>query len=194
MQIRRVAVYCASSRQCDRVYHEAAERLGRVLAKSGVTVVYGGGAMGSMGAVADGALAAGGHVVGVLPSFMFDLEWGHRGLSELKIAADMHERKRMMIAETDAVIALPGGCGTFEELFEAMAWKRLGLYVGPIVIVNTRGFYAPCVELLQRAIGERFMDQRHRAMWSVVDEPEQVLDAIRRAPRWDRDNQNFAVP
>ncbi len=164
-----------------------------MLAKSGVTVVYGGGAMGSMGAVADGALAAGGHVVGVLPSFMFDLEWGHRGLSELKIAADMHERKRMMIAETDAVIALPGGCGTFEELFEAMAWKRLGLYVGPIVIVNTRGFYAPCVELLQRAIGERFMDQRHREMWSVVDEPEQVLDAIRGAPRWDRDNQSFAV-
>jgi uncharacterized protein (TIGR00730 family) len=193
MQIRRVAVYCASSRQCDRAYHDAAERLGRVLAKSGVTVVYGGGAMGSMGAVADGALAAGGHVVGVLPSFMFDLEWGHRGLSELKIAADMHERKRMMIAETDAVIALPGGCGTFEELFEAMAWKRLGLYVGPIVIVNTRGFYAPCVELLQRAIGERFMDQRHREMWSVVDEPEQVLDAIRGAPRWDRDNQSFAV-
>ncbi|HEY6395499.1 MAG TPA: TIGR00730 family Rossman fold protein [Candidatus Binataceae bacterium] len=193
MPIKRVCVYCASSRSCDPIYHEVAQRLGHELAHAKITVVYGGGMAGSMGHLADAALKAGGRVIGVLPQFMYDLEWGHRGLSELIVANDIHERKRLMIEEVDAVIALPGGCGTLEELFEAITWKRLGLYNGAIVMVNTRGFYKPCVELLENAVERRFMDERHRAMWTVVDEPEQVLDAIRNAPPWAEDNRRFAV-
>jgi uncharacterized protein (TIGR00730 family) len=147
-----------------------------------------------MGALADGALSEGGRVIGVIPQFMDELEWAHRGLSELILVRDMHERKRLMIAEVDAVVALPGGCGTLEELFEAIAWKRLGLYGGPIVIVNTRGYYNPCLALLESAVRERFMDERHRALWSVVAEPEEVLEAIRNAPPWPADNRAFAVP
>ena len=122
----RVCVYCASSRQCDPIYHQAAARLGRELALAGHTTVYGGGSVGSMGYLADAALAAGGRVIGVIPSFMHDLEWAHRGLTELLVVNDMHERKRLMIDSVAAVVALPGGCGTFEELFEAITWKRLG--------------------------------------------------------------------
>ncbi len=193
MTIKRVCVYCASSRQCARIYHDAAARLGAFLAANQVTVVYGGGKTGSMGALADAAMAAGGRVVGVLPRFMDDVEWGHKRISELILVNDMHERKRLMIEEVDAVIALPGACGTWEELFEAMSWKRLGLYLGPIVILNTGGYYGPMLEMLERSIEYRFMDERHRAMWMVVEEPEQVLDAIRDSPPWSARNRDFAA-
>ncbi|MGO9454191.1 MAG: TIGR00730 family Rossman fold protein [Candidatus Binataceae bacterium] len=193
MQIKRVCVYCASSSSCDPSYHAAAYELGRLLAEAGIALVYGGGSKGSMGHLADGALAVGGRVIGVIPQFMSDLEWAHRGLSELVLTRDMHERKRLMISEVDAVVALPGGCGTFEELFEAIAWKRLGIYGGPIVIVNGHDFYRPCIELLERSISERFMDERHRQMWTVVAEPKDVLDAIRGAPPWPATNREFAV-
>jgi uncharacterized protein (TIGR00730 family) len=192
-KILRICVYCASSQGCDPKYHRAASRLGAILAKAGVTVVYGGGRTGSMGALADGALASGGRVIGVLPRFMDDIEWGHQGLSELVLVNDMHERKRLMIQEVDAVVALPGACGTWEELFEAMSWKRLGLYTGPIVIVNTDDYYGPMFTMLERSIEYRFMNERHRQMWSVVREPEEVLDAIRSAPGWSERNRSFAV-
>ena len=193
MQIKRVCVYCASSSSCDPSYHRAAHQLGRTIAEAGITLVFGGGGKGSMGHLADGALRAGGRVIGVIPQFMSDREWAHRGLSELVLTRDMHERKRLMIQEVDAVIALPGGCGTFEELFEAMAWKRLGIYSGPIIIVNTGDFYRPCIELLERSIAERFMDERHRRMWTVVAHADQVLDAIITAPLWPAQNRDFAV-
>lgn len=190
----RVCVYCASSRQCDPIYHQAAARLGCELARAGVAIVYGGGSVGSMGSLASAALAEGGRVIGVIPQFMYDLEWSHRSLSELLVVNDMHERKRLMIDSVDAVVALPGGCGTFEELLEAMTWKRLGLFGGAIVIVNTEDFYRPLVELLERSIERRFMDERHRTMWTVVAEPEQVMDAIRDSPPWPRQNRRFASP
>jgi uncharacterized protein (TIGR00730 family) len=192
MTIKRVCVYCASSTQCDPIFHDAATRLGAALARSQVTLVYGGGKSGLMGALADSALAEGGRVIGVLPRFMDEVEWGHDRLTELILVNDMHERKRLMIQEVDAVIALPGACGTWEELFEAMSWKRLGLFTGPIVILNTRGYYGPMLEMLDRSIESRFMDERHRAMWMVVEEPEQVLDAIRNCPLWSRENRSFA--
>lgn len=192
--VRRVCVYCASSRQVHQEYHEAARRLGESLAGAGVTVVYGGASHGSMGALADGALAKGGQVVGVIPHFMSDLEWAHRGLTELVLVEDMHTRKRLMLQGADAVVALPGGCGTFEELFEAISLKRLGIFPNPIVLVNTRGYYDCCVELLERAVAERFMDRRHLDMWTVVNRPEDVLDVIRRASPWHKDARSFAVP
>ena len=147
-----------------------------------------------MGALADAALEAGGRLVGILPKFMNDLEWGHKSLTELRLVDDMHHRKRMMIEESDAVVALPGGSGTFEELLEAITWKRLGLYVGPVVIVNVRGFYDPLRDLLEKAVAERFMDERHRQMWSFVDMPEEVLAAIRAAPEWSAEARAFARP
>jgi len=193
MTIQRVCVYCASSRQIDAAYLEAANRLGRTLAQHSVTVVYGGGAIGSMGQLADGALAEGGEVIGILPRFMDDLEWGHKGLTELRLVNDLHERKRLMIEGADAVIALPGGCGTLEELFEAITWKRLGLYFNPIVMVNTRDFFRPALELLERCIQERFMDPRHRSMWCVVQTPEEAIAAIQNSPQWSSEARGFAA-
>jgi uncharacterized protein (TIGR00730 family) len=146
-----------------------------------------------MGHLASAALEAGGRVIGVIPQFMYDLEWAHRGLSELVVVNDMHERKRLMIDSVEAVVALPGGCGTFEELFEAITWKRLGLFGGAIVIVNTAGFYRPMVELLESAVERRFMDRRHLQMWSVVEESEQVIEAIHSAVPWPHENRRFAA-
>jgi uncharacterized protein (TIGR00730 family) len=190
---RRVCVYCGSSRQCDAAYLEAAKQLGCVLGRSGLTVVYGGGGVGSMGALADGALAEGGRVVGVIPRFMVDLEWGHSRLSERVVVKDMHERKRRMIEGSDAAIALPGGCGTMEELMEAITWKRLGLYWGAIVLVNTRDYFQPLLQMLDQSIAERFMDPRHGNMWDVVGRPEEVPEAIRAAVPWDADCRKFAA-
>jgi hypothetical protein len=190
---RSVLVYCASSRACDAGYHDVARRLGTLLAQAGCTVVYGGGRAGSMGALADGALAVGGRIVGVIPKFMVDLEWGHDDLSELHVVEDMRTRKHEMLTRATAVVALPGGTGTLEELFEAITLKRLGLYLGPIVIVNTRGYYDPLLAQLEAAIGERFMDTRHASMWTVVDGPEDVLAAIDAAVSWGEDSRDFAV-
>jgi hypothetical protein len=192
--LRKVCVYCASSTEAHPDHYAAARTLGRLLAQEGITIVYGGGGVGSMGALADAALEQGGTLIGIMPKFMDDLEWGHKSLTEMRIADDIHHRKRMMIEEADAVVSLPGGSGTLEELLEAITWKRLGLYLNPIVVVNVRGFFDPLIALLDRAIGERFMDERHRAMWQVVDAPDQVLEAIRRAPAWPAEARRFARP
>ena len=190
---KRVSVYCASSKSCDPAYHDAARVLGGELAKRGFTIVYGGGGQGSMGALADGALAASGEVIGILPRFMSELEWGHGGLSELHLVEDMRTRKHLMLQDSEAVVALPGGCGTLEELFEAITLKRLGLYRGAIVILNTKRFYDPLVSLLERAIDERFMGEKHAAMWKVVATPAEVLDAIEGAEPWSEAARDFAV-
>jgi uncharacterized protein (TIGR00730 family) len=190
---RSVCVYCASSQACDAAYHDVARRLGGILARAGCTVVYGGGRAGSMGALAEGALAAGGRIVGVIPRFMVDLEWGHDDLTELHVVEDMRTRKHEMLTRATAVVALAGGTGTLEELFEAITLKRLGLFLGPIVIVNTRGYYDALVAQLEAAIAERFMDRRHVAMWTVVAGPEDVLPAIESADSWGADSRDFAV-
>ena len=182
----RVCVYCASSTLCDPGFHAAARRLGELLAGAGVGVVYGGGSVGSMGALADGAIEAGGHVEGVIPEFMYDLEWAHEGLSHLEVVDDMHQRKRLMIADVDAIIALPGGSGTFEELLEAITWKRLELHAHPIVIVNTNGYYNALLRALEQAVDLNFMgERREEGLWSVVESPDEVLEAI--AAAWPED-------
>jgi uncharacterized protein (TIGR00730 family) len=188
-----VCVYAASSKACHPAYHDAARRLGVFLAERRFTITYGGGGTGLMGALADGALSRGGRITGVLPTFMNDLEWGHRGLTELHLVEDMHTRKHRLLSGSDAVVALPGGSGTLEELLEAISLKRLGLYLGPIVLVNTRRFFDPLLQLLGSAIEELFMDERHHAMWQVVSEPEQVADAFRTAPPWFPEARNFAT-
>jgi uncharacterized protein (TIGR00730 family) len=190
---RAVCVYCASSRSSHPDYRRAAFRLGEVLAYVGIGIVYGGGASGSMGALADGALSAGGRVIGILPRFMADLEWGHAGLTELQLVEDLRTRKHMMLTLSSAAIALPGGSGTLEELLEAITLKRLGLYLNPIVMVNTRGFFTPLLALLTEAVREHFMDERHLLMWQVVDTPEEVPAALASAPAWSAQARSFAA-
>lgn len=192
-RVKTVCVYCASSERSPAVYLEAAARLGKHLATAGLEIVYGGGASGSMGRVATAALEAGGRVTGVIPKFMDELEWGKRGLTDLRVVEDMHQRKRLMLELSDAVVALPGGCGTLEELFEAITWKRLGLFFGPVVLVNVNRFFDPCLELLSSCVTQGFMDQKHAAMWSVAEGPESVTAAIEAAPQWPRTARAFAV-
>jgi uncharacterized protein (TIGR00730 family) len=190
--LQRVCVFCASSRSSDPAYAAAAGRLGQIMADAGVTIVYGGSGLGSMRALADAALSRGGRVVGVMPRFMVDLEWGHPGLTELVLVDNLHERKRQMMEEAEAIIALPGGSGTIEELVEAMSLKRLGLFLNPIVIVNQGGYFDPLLQQFDSAVAERFMDKRHLDMWSVVSDVEGVLDAIHNAAHWSEDARGFA--
>ncbi len=174
-------MYCASSVAADAEYRVAAGELGRLLAEDGCTIVYGGSRSGSMGALAAGALAAGGRVIGILPGFLRDLEIAHDGLTELHVVEDMRTRKHLMLSRADAVVALPGGCGTLEELLEAITLKRLGVYAGPIVLVNTRGYFDGLEAVFAAAVRERFMESRHLGLWQTVAAPAAVLPALRAA-------------
>jgi uncharacterized protein (TIGR00730 family) len=189
----RVCVYCASSEHCHPDYMRAAFRMGEIFAQNAFEIVYGGGGLGLMGQLANGAIASSGKVFGIMPRFMQELEWSHRQLTDLKLVEDMRERKHLMLTGSDAVVALPGGCGTLEELFEAITLKRLAIYLNPIVLVNIRGFFDPCVELLQRCVDERFMNPQHLQMWRVVDSPEKVLEAIGNSPRWAESARSIAA-
>lgn len=189
----RVCVYCASSPACAEVHHAAARELGRTLAEAGCTTVYGGGASGLMGALADGALAAGGEVVGVIPRFMVEVEWQHPGVGDMQVVEDMRERKLRLLAGADAVVALPGGTGTLEELFEAITLKRLALYFNPIVLLSVEGFYAPLERFLESLVEQRFINPEHRGLWTSVERVGDVLPAIRAAPRWSPDARDYAA-
>jgi uncharacterized protein (TIGR00730 family) len=191
--IRKVCVYCASSEKSGAVYLDAARRVGEILAENSIVTVYGGGAIGSMGRLAEGVLAKGGKIIGVIPRFMQELEWDHKGLTELQVVENMRERKHIMLTDSDAAIALPGGSGTLEELMEAISLKRLGIYLNPIVLVNVKGFFDPLLSLLQRCIDERFMDERHAAMWQVAAEPDDILGEIQSAAPWTHDARRFAT-
>jgi uncharacterized protein (TIGR00730 family) len=191
--LRRVCVYCASSELCDDEFKREAFRLGELLAQHGTRIVYGGGGRGLMGQLASGALSRGGHVTGIMPRFMQELEWGHPGLTELEIVEDMRERKHRMLTGSDAAVALPGGCGTLEELLEAITLKRLGIYLQPIVLLNTKGFFDPLLELLSSAVRARFMDQRHLDMWRVAANPDEVINAILTSPAWAEAARDYAA-
>jgi uncharacterized protein (TIGR00730 family) len=190
---RRILVFCASSGSCEPHFHDAAHGLGREIARAGHALVYGGGSVGSMGAVADGALAEGGEVIGIIPRFMRELEWAHAGLSELRLVEDMQQRKRDMLAASDAIVTLPGGSGTLEELFEAITSKRLGLYPNPIVILNQGGFYDPLFSLLEGSVSERFMHEAHLEMWHAVERVDEILPAIEASAEWPADALEFAT-
>lgn len=184
-EIKRVAVYAASSSQVSSEYIDAAAELGRTLAAEGIEIVYGAGKVGLMGALADAALDAGGKVTGVIPQFMVDNGWCREKLTNLIVTPDMHTRKEKIVSLADATIALPGGVGTLEELMEIITWKQLGLYTNPIVILNTRGYFNPLKEMFERAVEEKFMREIHRNLWSIADTPRQAADLIRNTPQWD---------
>ena len=191
--VRRVTVYASSSNALADSYYNAASRLGRVLGGAGIDIVYGGGGVGLMRAMADNALEAGAHVHGVIPGFMNTVEHGHKSLSRLEVVEDMRERKHRMLVDSDAVISLPGGSGTFEEVFEVLTLKRLGLFLGPVVLVNTNQYFDRFVDFLEHSVSECFMSRQHLEMWSVIDEPEQVLDALSLAKAWSSDAFRFAA-
>ena len=190
---KTICVYCASSSRVDSLYMETATRLGSLIASSGRTLITGGGSQGLMRAVEDGALEAGGNAIGVIPKFMIEAGWQHTGLTELHITADMHQRKKLMAEMSDAVIALPGGCGTMEELLEAITWKQLGLYLNPIVILNTKGYYDALITQLERAIDDHFMGKIHGNIWSVASTPEEALEIIENTPVWDASIRKYAA-
>ena len=192
-QIKSVAVYCASSNKIRPSYIAQAERLGAELAAAGIRLVYGDGGIGLMAAVAKGCLDAGGEVTGVIPRFMVEQGWHHMGLTRLVETETMHERKQLMAQMSDAVIALPGGCGTMEELLEIITWKQLGLFLNPIVVLNIEGFYDPLLEMLRRAIDGSFMRPEHGGIWQVATTPEEAVQLLYTTPIWDREVRKFAA-
>ena len=153
--------------------------LGTLLAQQGWTCVNGAGGMGLMRAVTDGVLDAGGHVTGVIPKFMVDNGWCYDRLPEVIITPDMHERKQQMAEMTDAVIALPGGCGTLEELLEAITWRQLGISQRPIVLLNTRGYYDSLIAMLEHSVSEGFMKASHHNLWSVASTPQEAVEMVK---------------
>lgn len=192
-KITSVCVYSASSTQIDTVYFETAQELGKLLAQEHIRLINGAGKMGLMAAVSDAVLSNGGEVTGVIPHFMIEQGWHHTGLTELIEVDSMHQRKKRMADLSDAIIALPGGCGTLEELLEVITWKQLGLYLNPIVILNTKGYFNPLLEMLDKAVKENFMRVQHGSIWQVANTPEEAIEFIRTTPIWDVSIRKFAA-
>jgi uncharacterized protein (TIGR00730 family) len=191
--MKKIAVYCASSAKIDPEFFNAAKRLAKILVENNFHVVTGAGSVGLMGAIADTVLENCGKITGVIPEFMKKVEWDHKGIKNLIVTETMAERKTILFTGTDAIIALPGGCGTLEELFEVITLKRLGLYHNPILILNTKNYYAPLREMLERSVDENFMAKEHLQMWTFVDEPEDFMSAYNSATIWNEDAIKFAA-
>lgn len=175
----RLCVFCGSSPGHDPIFIETAGALGTALAGNGIGLVYGGASVGLMGAVADAALAGGGHVIGVMPQALAAKEIAHDGLSDLRIVGSMHERKALMAELADGFIALPGGLGTFEELFEVWTWAQLGYHRKPCALLNIGGFYDRLADFLDGVVEAGFVKPVHRSMLIVEREPEALIEAIR---------------
>lgn len=186
----QVCVYCASSGHIHPEYFEATARLAHLLVENEVKVVFGGGSSGLMGQLADSVLAAGGQIKGIMPQFMNEVEWGHKGVSDFVYTQTMHERKAKFLEGTDALIALPGGPGTFEELFEAITLKKLAQFTKPIVLLNTRGYFNAFDALMQQAVEERFMSDDLHHLYTIVQTPEEVLPGIHSAHAWNKGLQD----
>jgi uncharacterized protein (TIGR00730 family) len=180
--IRSVCVFCGSNPGVRPIFAEVARELGAALARRGISVVYGGARVGLMGCVADGALAAGGVVIGVLPRFMTRKELAHEGLTELLLVDSMHERKAMMAERAEGFVALPGGYGTMEELFEILTWSQLALHKKPVGLVNVDGFYEPLIAQIDYAVRDGFLRPAHRDLLVVESEVEPLLERLTRHP------------
>ncbi len=171
-----ICVYCASSALIDQSYIDAAYEMGALIADSGNAMVCGAGRTGLMGAVIDGTLSRGGKAIGVIPQFMVDNGWHHSQLTHMEITPDMHTRKETMAQLSHAVIAMPGGCGTLEELLEIITWRQLGLYDGKIIILNTNNYFDPLLAMLNKAINDGFMKKDHSEIWQVANTPSQAIE------------------
>lgn len=188
----RICVYCASSTKIDQAYFNATEKLALEFVRSDIEIVYGGGATGLMGRLADTMIDHGGKIKGIMPKFMNEVEWAHKKVADFEFTDTMHERKARFLIDIDGLVTLPGGTGTLEELLEAITLKRLGLFLKPIVILNTKGYYEPLKQMLEKCVSEYFMMEKHLQMWTFVNEPEEVIPALRAAGDWDEGAIHFA--
>ena len=189
--MKQVCVYCASSAKIHEDYFLSTEALAKELVKANINVVFGGGSSGLMGQLANTVLAEGGKIRGIMPQFMNEVEWGHRGVTDFVYTHTMHERKSKFLEGTDAIIALAGGTGTLEELLEAITLKKLGQISTPIIILNTRGFYDGLLHFLQHMVDEQFMGDGNDDIWIVVSKPEEVIPAILNAKHIPVDIKNM---
>jgi uncharacterized protein (TIGR00730 family) len=187
-----VCVFASSSSRIDNKYVHAAAELGKLFAMSKMNVIYGGGGIGLMGVLADAIIENGGSITGVIPSFMNDEGWGHPHVNEMIVTKDMGDRKKNMFARADAVVALPGGIGTLEELTEAITLKQLGLFKGPVVILNTLDFYKSFIDFLEHMITGNFLRIEHKGIWVIANTPEEVLVALSNDKGWIDDPRRIA--
>ncbi|WP_372874617.1 TIGR00730 family Rossman fold protein [Pseudomonas sp.] len=190
MTLRSICVFCGASPGAQPIYRQTAADLGRHLAEQGLRLIYGGGAVGLMGVVADSALAAGGEVIGIIPQSLERAEIGHPGLTRLEVVDGMHARKARMVALSDAFIALPGGLGTLEELFEVWTWGQLGYHRKPLGLLDAGGFYGKLGEFLDHQVSQGFVRAQHRAMLQLGESPQALLQLLRNwqpsvAPKWE---------
>ena len=190
--MKKICVYCGSSQKVDEKFKKSAGDIAKILVKNNFEVIYGGGSIGLMGALADTVLEQGGHITGIIPGFMEELEWGHPQATMISVDS-MHQRKEMMMEMADAVIALAGGCGTFEEILEAITWRRLGLFKGPAIILNTDGYYNHLINQLKVSIDESFMNDLHNDLWIEINQPEEILEALKNYKEIDNPLDNAAV-
>ena len=189
----KVTVYCASGAKINEVYFDAAKQLAKELVRLNIDITFGGGAFGLMGTLADTVIELGGKIKGIMPKFMNEIEWAHPRVTDFEFTETMHERKEKLRENADALIALPGGCGTLEELLEAITLKRLGLFTKPIIILNTNNFYEYLHKMLLKCADENFFSKEHLKMWTFVNQPEEVIPAISSAVVWDEEAIKFAL-
>ena len=190
--MKKICVYCASSPNIKQSFFDATETLAKLFVENNIELVFGGGAQGLMGKLADTVIKHNGKIKGIMPQFMNEVEWAHKGVSDFEFTETMHQRKARFLEDIDGLVALPGGCGTLEELLEAITLKRLGQFTKPIVILNTDNYYKPLKDMLNQSIEEKFMDVKHLDMWRFVEEPEQVIDALKHSPSWHSGAIKFA--
>jgi hypothetical protein len=187
-----ICVFASSSSRIDNEYAEQATYLGKMLAEAHLEVVYGGGGIGLMGKLADSVIANGGKITGVIPSFMKDEGWDHASVTEMIFTEDMGERKKRMFSMADAIVALPGGVGTLEELTEAMTLKQLGIYKGPIIILNTLNFYDSLIDFLEHMIAGNFLRYEHKGMWEIAATVEDIMVLLAKREDWHPDPRKLA--
>jgi len=187
-----ICIFASSSSRIRTEYAHAASELGALLAGAGMNVVFGGGGIGLMGKLADSVLENGGTITGVIPSFMKDEGWDHSDVKEMILTPDMGERKKTMFEMADAIVALPGGVGTLEELTEAMTLKQLGLFKGPIIILNTLNFYNSLIDFLDHMIEGHFLRFEHKGMWEIASTPGEVMICLEKGEAWNYDARSLA--
>ncbi len=188
----RITIFCASSPSIDEKYFIAAKELATILVSAKHSIIYGGGDTGLMGAIADTVLEMGGKITGVIPGFMKEVEWMHKGVEDMIVVDSMAERKKLLIEKSDAIVVLAGGTGTLEELMDVVSLKKLGKYPNPIVILNSYGFYDLLQDFMVKMVDEKFMNPKHLDVWEMVNSPSEVLESIKNQERWGEDVINFA--
>ena len=188
-----ITIHCASSGRSPECLVRGAAALGRLVAEGGHTLENGAVGTGLMAAATDACLEAGGEAVGVIPQFMIDQDWQHKGMTRLVVTENMHVRKERMAELSDACIALPGGVGTLEELLEIITWKQLGLYMKPIIVLNTQNYFSPLLRQLEQAVEQQFMSSLHATLWQVAATPEEALSLAVETPPLREPIRKFAA-